>query len=251
MKPKSDNIVLMFFLILIFQFGMLTNSANAEIVYLPDWVLNLYYFWIDKKISDNELVNAINYLEDKNIIDLIMHKEYDTKSNFLLSVLQLDEFNSESKFGSCTSEWYITGYFVPVEADYSGKLIDVTVNGENKQYDTDFVDVVRIEGWGKTNSGWYLGWYDDSYHLSYTPLDSHDNPLVAGMIAVDTSLIKHGSDVLIPTLPKPWDSIVFSAMDVGPAIVGKHIDVFTGEGLAAENETFRITDYNNKVCVKK
>ncbi len=167
------------------------------------------------------------------------------------SELQQEKSNLENEFGSCTSDWYITGYFVPVEADYSGKLIDVTVNGENKQYATDFVDVVRIEGWGRTNSGDYLGWYNDSYHLNDTPLDSHDNPLIAGMIAVDTSLIKHGSDVLIPTLPKPWDSIVFSAMDVGPAIVGKHIDVFTGEGLTAENETFRITDYNNKVCVKK
>jgi len=240
----------MFFLIQIFQFGMLTNGASAEIVNLPDWVLNLYYFWIDKKISDDEFVNAINYLEDKKIIELIMHKEYDTKSNFLLSILQLEEFNSESEFGSCTSEWYITGYFVPVEADYSGKLIDVTVNDENKQYVAEFVDAVRIEGWGRTNSGNYLGWYDDSYHLNDTPLDSHDNPLIAGMIAVDTSLIKHGSDVLIPTLPNPWDSMVFSAMDVGPAIVGKHIDVFTGEGLDAENETFRITDYDNKVCVK-
>jgi len=108
---------------------------------------------------------------------------------------------SESEFGSCTSEWYITGYFVPVESDYSGNLIDVTVNDEDKQYDVDFLDVVRIEGWGRTNSGDYLGWYDDSYHLNDVALDSHDNPLIVGMIAVDTSLIKHGSDVLIPTLP--------------------------------------------------
>ncbi len=39
-------------------------------------------------------------------------------------------------------------------------------------------------------------------------------------------------------------------LDEGPAIIGKHIDVFTGEGIDAENETFRNTGYNNQVCTQ-
>jgi membrane-bound lytic murein transglycosylase len=35
---------------------------------------------------------------------------------------------------------------------------------------------------------------------------------------------------------------------VGVGIVGQHIDVFTGMGRAAEEETFRITSNNNRVC---
>ncbi len=44
--------------------------------------------------------------------------------------------------------------------------------------------------------------------------------------------------------------MVFSGLDEGPSINGKHIDVFTGEGIDAENETFRITGSNNTVCMQ-
>jgi len=54
--------------------------------------------------------------------------------------------------------------------------------------------------------------------------------------------------VQISTLPEPWATKTFRAMDVGVGIVGQHIDVFTGIGLAAEQETFRITSNNNRVC---
>jgi len=39
--------------------------------------------------------------------------------------------------------------------------------------------------------------------------------------------------------------------DVGPAIIGKHIDVFVGEGDEARIETERITSYENTLCVVK
>jgi membrane-bound lytic murein transglycosylase len=68
------------------------------------------------------------------------------------------------------------------------------------------------------------------------------------MIAIDRSLIPHGAQVQISTLPAPWSSKVFRATDVGVGIVGQHIDVFTGMGRAAEEETFRITSNNNRVC---
>jgi membrane-bound lytic murein transglycosylase len=49
-------------------------------------------------------------------------------------------------------------------------------------------------------------------------------------------------------LPSPWSSKTFRANDVGNGITGQHIDVFTGMGRVAEEETFRITSNNNRVC---
>ena len=68
------------------------------------------------------------------------------------------------------------------------------------------------------------------------------------MIAIDRSLIPHNAEVQISTLPIPWSSKTFKATDVGNGIVGQHIDVFTGTGKIAEEETFRITSNNNRVC---
>ena len=250
MKSKFVKIGLVFCLIPIFQFGIFVNTASAETAYLPDWVWNLYHYWIDERISENELVNAIDYLEEQKIIELIMHKEYDTKTNFLLSILVLEKSNSENEFDSCTFDWYITGYFLPVESDYSGKLVEISVDEVKQFYVADFLEVVRTEGWGRTNAGNYLGWYHDLYHISDTYLDSQGNDLVVGTVAVDALVIEHGSELIIPTLPEPWNSMVFSALDEGPSIIGKHIDVFTGEGVTAENETFRITSSNNNVCAQ-
>jgi membrane-bound lytic murein transglycosylase len=56
--------------------------------------------------------------------------------------------------------------------------------------------------------------------------------------------------VQIATLPTPWASKTFRATDIGVGITGQHIDVFTGTGSAAEQETFRITSDNNRVCFK-
>jgi hypothetical protein len=47
---------------------------------------------------------------------------------------------------------------------------------------------------------------------------------------------------------------VFTAVDTGGGpngndVTGKHIDVFTGDGKAAEQETFRITGEGNTVCI--
>ena len=178
---------------------------------------------------------------------------------FLISIFQIpvleksyseDETIFDVEFNSCTSDWNITGYFLPLESDYSGKLIEISVGEGNQSYVADFVDVIRIEGWGRTNAGNYLGWYGDSYHIADTSLDSQGGDLVVGTIAVDASLIEPGSKLTIPTLPEPWNSIIFSALDEGPSIIGKHIDVFTGEGINAEKETFRITSSDNSVCIE-
>jgi len=69
------------------------------------------------------------------------------------------------------------------------------------------------------------------------------------MVAVDDLVIEHCSALTITTLPEPWNNMIFSGLDVGPSINGKHIDVFTGV-VNAENETFRITGYNNQICAQ-
>ena len=174
----------------------------------------------------------------------------DTKSNFPSSELQQEKSNLENEFDSCTSDWYITGYFLPIESDYSGELVEVSVNEVKQFYLADFLENVKIEGWGRTNAGNYLGWYHGAYTISDRYLDAYDNDLIVGMVAVDDSVIEHGSELTIPTLPEPWNNMVFSGSDEGPSIIGKHVDVFTGEGINAENETFRITGSNNTVCMQ-
>lgn len=182
--------------------------------------------------------------------DSMMHDMMDTKTNLTASELPQEKSNLENEFDSCTSDWYITGYFLPIESDYSGESVEVSVDGVTQSYLSDFLDAVNIEGWGRTNAGNYLGWYHGAYTISDTYLDAHGNDLIVGMVAVDDLVIEHGTELTIPTLPEPWNDMVFSGLDEDPSINGKHIDVFTGEGVNAENETFRITSYNNQVCMQ-
>jgi len=183
-------------MVLIVQFSVQNyNFSYAEDENFPNWLFTLNSFWVDGKITDEELTNAIKFLQENDIIQLIFHKEYDTKTNFLLSILQIekhDEFHA-LQFLACDSGWYITGYFVPVEADYNEKAINVMVNGQMKQYRTDFLDAVNTEGWGKTLDGNYLGWYDDSYHLENEPLDFFGNTLVPGTVAIDNTSCRNYS----------------------------------------------------------
>jgi len=202
----------------------------------------------DQMMSQNPRMSAqwMESMQDPQLHDQAM----DTKTNFPSSELQQEKSNLENEFVSCTSDWYITGYFLPIESDYSGKLVEISVDGFKQFYLADFLEDVKIEGWGRTNSGNYLGWYHGAYVISDAYLDSHGNDLIIGMVAVDDLVIEHGSELTIPTLPEPWNNMVFSGSDEGPSIIGKHIDVFTGEGINAENETFRITSSNNKVCMQ-
>jgi len=155
-----------------------------------------------------------------------------------------------TSFSNCSSDWYITGYFTPVESDYFGDFQEITFGDETMQFKSDFLSVVKTEGWGKTISGEYVGWYDDSFHISDMPLDSHGEPLLVQYVAVDSEMIKQKTYLIIPNLPSPWNEMIFQSSDVGPSITGKHIDVYVGEGKQAELETFRITSTENNVCIE-
>ncbi len=155
----------------------------------------------------------------------------------------------KSSASMCSADWYITGYFVPVETDYTGPMKSIVVDGQTRTFYVSFLDAVNIEGWGKAKEGDYIGYFSGAYHLSSYGQDSQGNPLRIGSVAVDTSIISLGSKLTIPTLPSPWNNKILTASDTGGTIKGKHIDIFTGEGKSAEDETFRITGEDNRVCI--
>jgi len=155
-----------------------------------------------------------------------------------------------SRQSICSDGWYITGYYVPREDELPDAMqqIDVVRVG-NLNFSQKFLSETRTEGWGITRFGWALGYHSGGWHRSDAgPLDAAGNLLTEGAIAIDRSLIPTGAEVQISTLPSPWASKSFRATDIGVGIVGQHIDVFTGTGRTAEEETFRITSDNNRVC---
>lgn len=150
---------------------------------------------------------------------------------------------------TCSDGWWITAYFTPIESDYTSTgTVTVSTDKGTRTFYKGFVEEIKIQGSGKTLAGDYLGYWSDSFHIMGQPLTSSGVPVQVGQIATDTSLIPYGKKVAIPFLPGPWDERVFTATDTGPAIVGKHIDVYTGFGLEARKEAFRITGTGHTVC---
>ena len=91
----------------------------------------------------------------------------------------------------------------------------------------------------------------ESWVSSPYPKDHKDGKLYVGVVAVDPNVVKLGSKLTVPTLPAPWNKQVFAATDTGQAhtVKGKHVDIYSGEGKATEQETFRITSENQTVCI--
>lgn len=232
-----------------FSHGQSFLDAFAEDTDLPDWVFKLFEFWQNGYISNTELGNAVKYLQEHNVIRLVMEKEYDPITNFLITS-SLQKESTSNQFSNCSSDWYITGYFTPVESDYSSDFTKITFGDNIKHFRSDFLSKVKTEGWGKNMLGEYIGWYDNSFHLSDAALDSHGDSLLVQSVAVDPDIIKQKTKLVIPKLPNPWNEMVFTSSDIGPSIKGKHIDVYTGEGKQAELETFRITGTENDVCTE-
>jgi len=151
----------------------------------------------------------------------------------------------------CSDGWYITGYYTPFEDDFTGELEQIKIDGHEFEFDKDFLQTVKIEGWGKTKSNQFVGWYDSEFHINDFATDVEGNELLVPMIAADANILEYGTKIRIPTLPEPWNEKQLLVSDVGPAIIGKHIDVYVGEGDEARIETERITSYENTLCVVK
>ncbi|WP_394174856.1 3D domain-containing protein [Thalassotalea litorea] len=149
----------------------------------------------------------------------------------------------------CEDNWRVTGYYTPIEKDYGvSPYKQVTLKtGESHKFKVNFVNAVRIEGWGKTRFGWYLGYFSGNWHKSPAPLNSMGKTLNVGEVAVDTSRIPKLSTVFIPNVQPYLQRTTFIATDVGSAIKQKHVDVYTGEGEKAKLTTYAITG-NHQVC---
>lgn len=151
----------------------------------------------------------------------------------------------------CSEDWYVTGYYTPIENNfYSATVKYVHVDRLGwRSFPPQFIADVRIEGWGKTKDGWYLGYYNKKWHKSKHPLDSQGSPLVVGMVATDKNVIAHGQRVNIPALQEYMVHSYFIATDVGSAIKQRHIDVYTGEGVIAKQLALDLTSENHTVCL--
>ncbi len=106
-----------------------------------------------------------------------------------------------------------------------------------------------MEGWGKTKLGWYIGYYDNTWHKSSSPLTSSGQPLTIGIVATDPRVIHPHASISISSLPPPWNLTTYIAADTGGGVTGKHIDVFTGEGKMAQAKTFEVTGNEKIVCL--
>jgi 3D (Asp-Asp-Asp) domain-containing protein len=150
---------------------------------------------------------------------------------------------------SCSDGWRITGYYTPIETDFTGTEVrEIDVRGLGREsFNSEFLKTVFNEdegygeGWGKTRMGWYLGYYKGRWHKADAPLDAHDNPLRPDTVAVDNHVIPLGSLVTIPNLPGDLGKLQFLSNDVGTSVHGKHIDVYTGEGRDARRRMYRFT----------
>ncbi|HJQ23301.1 MAG TPA: 3D domain-containing protein [Blastocatellia bacterium] len=150
---------------------------------------------------------------------------------------------------NCSDGWQVTGYYTPGESEFHGSPEEIEIHGYGRdQFPADFLRRVKIEGWGLTRHGWYLGW-EHRWLKNDAALNARGQALHIGSLAVDPAIIPLGKQVRIPTLVAPWNTQLFVADDTGGAIRGKHVDVYCGAGPAAHAETLRITANHQRVCV--
>ncbi len=164
----------------------------------------------------------------------------------LVTIGVMPRSKAEEKFTSagpmnCSDGWRITGYYTPVETDFTGtETREIEIRGVGKEtFNSEFLQTIfdDDEGYGE----WYLGNYNGRWHKSDAPLDANDKPLELNTVAVDNEYIPSGSIVSIPDLPGDLGKLEFKSNDVGVSVHGKHIDVYTGEGHDARRRMYRFT----------
>lgn len=151
----------------------------------------------------------------------------------------------------CADHWRITGYFSPREDEEPGDSETVLVEGlGNASFPKPFLKKVKMEGWGLTRQGWYLGYWGGKWRKSPYPLDARGQRLDVSMVAVAPD-VPLGTKVRLPSSPAPWNAMAFVATDHGGAIGSNHVDVYTGLGREAERKTFAVTTSNGRVCLTR
>lgn len=155
----------------------------------------------------------------------------------------------------------LTVYFTPLESEYNGSKISAT--GVTGKYRSDFLAAVKMEGYGKTESGSYIGYSSGKYSKSDKPLSCTGTGLKKEKtVAVDNTIIPRYKDNGI------WQRATLSihglpyyrcAEDNGGGITGYHIDVYAGVGKKAYNNlcnsiassAYTVTYQGNNVNVWK
>lgn len=149
----------------------------------------------------------------------------------------------------CHDGWKVTAYFTPLESDYAGTgTVSVMTDEGERTYNKGFVDEIMMQGSGRTNDGDYLGYWGGGYHISDEPRGSSGLVMQIGYVATDILVIPYFTEITMPYLKDPWNAKTFTAADTGPAIIGKHLDIYTGHGLDAREEAFRIAEKSQTVC---
>ncbi|MBU2862987.1 hypothetical protein KO489_03935 [Reinekea forsetii] len=150
--------------------------------------------------------------------------------------------STAQRHGACSSNWKITGYYTPVEKEYSGETTTITVTSLGPlSFNQSFLEDVKMEGWGKTHYGWYLGYYGQRWHKSLAPLDAFGQALEIGTAATDPKYISSGRQFYVRQKTKVLQEQHFRASDVGQKIRNKHVDIYTGEGNLAKIQTWDLT----------
>ena len=150
----------------------------------------------------------------------------------------------------CSDDWKVTGYYSPVELEFpQGEDSRIQIKDVGHLFfNKAFVKEVKMEGWGRTRFGWYLGYFSNQFHKSNAPLNAKGHQLVLGAVAIDTKYLKMGNKVSIPQVNELVGVDWFVASDTGSAIKKKHIDVYTGEGSSAKRATWKVTGIK-QVCI--
>jgi len=178
------------------------------------------------------------------------NKNLKTTLKTVLIIPLLWLFTMPATASVCSENWKITGYYSPIESDFPfEKNAHVKVQKQGRlAFNATFLKEVKLEGWGRTRYGWYLGYFSKKWHRSATPLDARGKNLELGAVAIDRQYLKMGNKISIPqvndVIGVPW----FVASDVGSAIKQKHIDVYTGEGKLAKQTSWKVTG-KKQVCI--
>jgi hypothetical protein len=164
---------------------------------------------------------------------------------------------------TCSIGWQIQAFFMPVESDYDGRGYAQTITIHNlndtnnmttRTLNSEFLENVQMQGWwGLTKQGDYIGGWDDRF---WGPISSLSHllryPLVAGITSgTDRSIIPYSQIFTVPTLPPPWNTKTFMALEPGSDLSGKQVNIYTGMGSTAEKEKAQITGIENILCMPR
>lgn len=148
----------------------------------------------------------------------------------------------------CSQGWRITGYYTPVESEFvQTPSLSVNASGKHYRFSKEFLAAVRMEGWGRTRFGWYLGYYSGGWHRSSTARDAKGNGLVVGMAAMKRGRAMP-NHLRIDGLETVLGRSVFKVSDTGSGLKSKQVDIYTGEGSRARQLTYAITREHARVC---